>query len=148
MRVTVEAMTSSTSASPSALAEPVEDDARGVPAPRADAILRRQAELAQVGAEHLRLDARDRRGDLEEHVSPLGREHVGHERRPIELAVVRLVRREPARAEPGVTAVVEVARDRAELADDERLFVPPLGAERALEELEPGAGIGEAGERA
>ena len=121
--------------------------ARGMAAARADPVLRRQTELAHVGAEHLRLDPRDRRRDLEQDVSPLRGEHVGHERRSIELAVVRFVGRQAARAEPGVAPVVEITRDGAQLADHERLLASSLRAERALEQLEARARIGEPRER-
>ncbi len=116
-------------------------------APGAHAVLRGQAELAHVGAEHLRLDPGDRGGHLEQDVAPFVREHVGDERGPIERAVVGLVGRHAARAEPGVAAVVEVARHRAELAHHERFFASSLGVERPLEQLEPRPGIGEPGER-
>ena len=55
--------------------------------------------------------------------------------------VLRLEGAEPARAEPAVAALVELARDRAELAHDDRLLLSPLGVQRALEQLEGRRGI-------
>ena len=112
----------------------VEQTTRGVAAARGDAVARGEPQLGEIAAHHLGLEAGDRRRDLEQDVPPLGREHLVHQRLPVEHAVLRLEGRQAARPQPCLAAVVELAADGAQLAHHHRFVRTSLLGQRLLQQ--------------
>ena len=125
----------------------VENDARRVAAARGDAITRRDAELGEIAAHHLRFEAGHGDRDLEQDVPSLGRQHVIHQRSPVEGAVLRFERGQPAGAQPRLAAVIELPAEGSQLAHHDGLVHAPLLRQRLLQQRQSRRRIGDGEQR-